>query len=260
MSHFRWTGDVLFNGLKIPADKLPWFYLPEWLCISIPVSWLAAGIVGGIWVMEALFKKPLACIRNTPERFYLTCAGLFVLPLLLIIGMHSVVYDDWRHVYFIYVPFVILALFAINKLLEGKGKWAVHFLCALQVFLVASFMITSHPFQSVYFNELVSRNKEYLRDHFEMEYWACSHKQGLEYILAHDTSSVIRVTMYPIDQNLMMLSGKDRNRIVSAGLGEHPDYFMTTFRTHPGEYEYTDVFYEIKALNSTILRVYKLHK
>ena len=259
MSHFRWVGDVLFNGTTYPSNNLPWYYIPMWFCISTPIVWLIAGFIGIVWSLVIFFKRPLNGILNTQTRFYLVCVALFSLPVIMILLLHSVVYDDWRHVYFIYTPFVILALFAINKLSEWKGRWIILSLCLVQVGILSVFMIKNHPFQSVYLNEFISRGKEHIRKSFEMDYWASSHKQGLEYIVAHDTATTIRVWIYPnLENNIAMLPINDRKRIIKVDKDEHPDYFITTFRTHPGDYEYPQVFYDIIVLNSTILRVYKM--
>jgi hypothetical protein len=261
MSHFaRWIGDLLFNGKQYKGYNLPWIYLPEWFCISTPIVWLAAGFTGTALVVLAFFKNPLAGIRNTTTRFYLVCVALYLLPVLMVIFLNSVVYDDWRHVYFIYCPFVVLAVYAFDRLLTNKMQWLVWAIWCVQVVAVGYFMIRYHPFQSVYLNEFVSREKDYIKDHLEMDYWGCSQKQGLAYIVAHDPRPMIRVAMHPaLDNSIMILREKDRKRIVRVKLDEHPDYFIATYRNaHPDDHEYHNSVFEINVLNSTIMRVYKL--
>jgi len=150
-------------------------------------------------------------------------------------------------------------LFTINKLAVGRKKIIIRSACLIQIVLIAFFMIRNHPFQQVYFNNLVAHKKEYLRKNYDLEYWGCAYKEGMDYILAHDTSSIIRVynSLDPVANAVRLLPETTKKRILLVGQTEHPDYFITNFRLHPADYDYPDIFYQIKVLNSTILRVYR---
>ena len=260
LSHIYWEGIVLLNGTVYHGDHLPWFYTPVWFSITTPILWLAAGLTGTIWVIVSFFRNPVGYLTNTPQRNYLLYVLLFALPVISVVALNSINYDDWRHLYFIYPPFVILALFVIQKFSAGKKKWIIAGLCTLQVASTSEFMIKYHPHQQVYFNNLVDHKDEFLRTHYDLDYWGCAYKQGYEYILAHDTSSVIRVwqSLDPVKTNRRILPKAGRDRIRMVAEDEQPTYFITNFRLHPGDYPYTHIVYEIKVLNSTILRVYKI--
>ncbi len=260
LSHFPWTGELLFNGHVYQSKALPWFYLPGWFSVTTPVLWLFCGFAGIVMVLVSFIRKPLTYLANTPERNYLLY-GLFIFtPVLSVIILHSVVYDDWRHIYFTYPSFVILALYCINKLISSRARIATYFFCTAQLLVTGIFIVESHPFQQVYFNELVSHKDQYLRKHYDLDYWGCAYRQGLEYILAHDTASSIKVlcSLLPVENNLKMLLPEQRKRIELVGKAGNPQYFITNFRTHPQDYDYPVIFYEIKVENSTIMRVYKL--
>jgi Dolichyl-phosphate-mannose-protein mannosyltransferase len=258
LSHFPWDGLVLFNGHLDHAKTLPWYYLPEWFFISTPLLWLTTGIAGITMVVLRFIKSPfnyVASLSGKSNLLYLLC---FFTPLLSIIVLHSVVYDDWRHVYFIYPPFVFLALSAIHKFNACKGNIIACAICMVQLVLTGFFMISNHPCQNVYFNSLVSHKDEHIRMNFEQDYWGSSFKQGIEYILAHDTSSTIRLDwrIRPVKTNVRILKEADRKRIQFTE--DSADYFITTFRGHPSDYKYPSITYEVKVQNSTMLRVYKL--
>jgi Dolichyl-phosphate-mannose-protein mannosyltransferase len=261
LSHILWHGYVLLDGVVYAGDKLPWFYVPLWFCVTIPVLWLIAGFAGTLLIAGSFIRKPATLLLNTPMRNYLLYGICFVVPAVAVIVLHSVNYDDWRHVYFIYPAFVMLVLFAINKFMTGKLKYIIGSACLLQVGLTSYFMVSAHPFQQVYFNELVSHKDEFLRYHYDLEYWGCADKQALEYIAAHDTANPIKVwlSLNPVVNNLMILPEATRNRFLLVDSAGGPTYFMTNFRNHGNDYNYPNVFYEIKVQNSTILRVYKLH-
>jgi hypothetical protein len=133
--------------------------------------------------------------------------------------------------------------------------------CALQLAFVASFMIMSHPVQQVYFNELTSKNTGYLRKQYEMEYWGCSYKQGLDYILEHDKSDSVRVfwSLPPIINNVMLLPPAQRKRIVLVDRGDVPYYFITNYRGHHPKDRYDRAFYyKLEMLNNLVLGVYRV--
>ncbi len=255
-----WSGEVLFNGKMYGGNALPWNYMPVWLSISIPELWVVSGYAGIVLLLIAFVKKPVAHITNTPDRhfvFYLAC---FLAPPVAMHIFHGANIDDWRHLYFIYPPFVMLGLYTINKAVEHGKQLSVILLSTAQLALLLIFMISSHPNQQVYFNYFVSHDKEYLRKHYDYDYWCCSFTQGVAEIAARDPSPVIKIAgiRATLINAMKMLSPEDAKRIQFVQKEENPDYFLTVFRMHPDDYEYKNVFYEIKSQNSTVMRIYKL--
>ena len=57
----------------------------------------------------------------------------------------------------------------------------------------AAWRITrDHPHQQVYFSILPP---SFSQTHFDLDYWGLSYRQGLEWVLAHDPATVIRVSV-----------------------------------------------------------------
>ena len=253
LSHYHWDWWVLFRGERVRSTALPWTYFPVWFSISTPMLWLFAGIVGIVWFAFSFVRGPLTFFRNTVERNFLLYIVCFFAPVLAVILLHSVIYDDWRHLYFVYPPFVLLALFALHQLSIRGWGWVVRALCLVQVTTIGFFMVKYHPHQQVYFNYLVSHQKEYLRKNYELDYWGAATKQGLDYILAHDTSSTIRVhDMYHIllDNNVAFLPAASRKRFVVTPTDD-ADYLITNFRDHTDDYK-APVFYKIMVEHSRL--------
>ncbi len=261
LAHFKFGGSVFFQGQFIPASQVPWTYFPTWFLITTPVLWLITGFAGMGWIIFNFIKSPKEYLKNGNERnfmFYVLC---FIVPILAVILMRSVIYDDWRHLYFVYPPFVLLGLYFINRLYVTKLKMVILGACGLQILLIANFMVLNHPHEQVYFNSLVKQDDEYLRNNYDMEYWGCSFKQALEEIAETDTSSVIKVSgnwAFPLNNNIMMLPKEVRKRFVLINEPEKSDYFLTNFRLHPGDYPSNNIQYEISLCHSTIMRVYKI--
>jgi len=261
LANIVWTGTVLFDGKIYKGDQLPWNYMPAWFSITMPELLLVAGIGGITWVVIRFLKRPVKYLTNTPERNYLLYLACFSGPIIAMTIFHGVNIDDWRHIYFIYPSFVMLALFVVNKLLQGRRKIIVQAAYILQLLVTGIFVVKNYPYQQVYFNNFVSHDNEYLRNHYDMDYWGVAYKQGIDYILTHDTSSSIAIytTYGPVMNNVMLLPAAAKKRIVFAGDNDRPDYFITNFRMHKNDYNYPRILYDIKVLNSTILRIYKLH-
>ncbi len=262
MSHFMWKGSVLMDGQFIPATKLPWTYFPTWFLISNPEIWLVTGFAGIVWIVIDFFRKPAVFFQNTTERNFLIYLINFFAPIMAVILMHSVIYDDWRHLYFVYPPFVLMAIYFLHKMVQTKYKLIVQGICIAEVALTSLFMLQNHPFEQVYFNYFVSHGKESLRKNFELEYWGCSFKQGLEYLVTANPTGPILVNcenQVLLANNLLILHPEDRDRIKFTD-PEHADYFITNFRSHPYDYTGNQVAYSVSVLNSTILCVFKQEK
>lgn len=255
LTHFRWECKVLLNGNQYIATHLPWFYLPEWFCITMPELWLLAGLAGAVAFVIRSGKHFRQLAANTRERNFLLYFLCFAGPVTSVLLLHPVIYDDWRHFYFIYPAFVLLAVYGISLIPRPRLRTATAALLGVQTVVVLVFMIAAHPFQQVYFNNFVSHKDESLRKNFELDYWGVSAKQALEDILERDTSTVIRLVncSTPIADNVSFLPPAQRKRFV---IGEQlPAYFITHFRYHPQDFDYPHIFLDRKVLGSTIVRI-----
>jgi hypothetical protein len=179
LAHINWGGEVLFRGKMIKGNNLPWTYIPVWFAISTPELWLLVGVAGIVWVSALVIKSPKHFLANLPDRQFLLYLFCLLVPVLVVIVLHSVNYDDWRHLYFIYPSFVMLALFAINKVISGRGKSFVFAAALIQLVFVSVFIVQAHPLEQVYFNHLVAHKDENIRNKYDMEYWGTSYRLGV---------------------------------------------------------------------------------
>jgi hypothetical protein len=262
MARFRWGGSVLFNGQYIKATELSWDYIPRWFSITTPIFYLIAGLLGSILLGFHFFKNPSVYLSNSKQRnnlFFLIC---FLSPVVSVIIFRSVLYDGWRHLYFIYPSFVLLCIYGLNILYEKNMKKIVVIVSFIPFIFIGFFMIKNHPFQHVYFNELVdTKSPEYLRKQFELDYWGTSYKQSLEYILKYDHSPSINVSVEnnPGFGNRQILTFKERKRIKFVKL-QKATYFITNYRWHPQDYTNLNQgeWHSIKVGNNTINTIFRL--
>ncbi len=269
-SNYAWDGLCLLNGEYYHGAAIPWFYFPTWFLITNPVLWLIIGLTGILVLLKDFLKKPLLFLKNTRERNFILYLLCFATPITAVIALHSVIYDDWRHLYFVYPSFVLIGLYFVNKIMLALPKYRVviQSVCLLQVLLVGYFMVAAHPFQQVYFNELVSHQPGSLRENYEMEYWGGSYKQGLDHLLKTVKSDTIKVCSYykndnnyavPLDNNILLLNKNDRKRIKISSYYD-ADYFITNYFNHRDDYPIKDVEYTAEVLNSNIMQVFKIVK
>jgi len=261
MSKFRWNREVLYFGDLIVANDLPWHYGPVWMAITTPLVYLLLGFTGLALIVWKLLKKPLQIFQNGIERHLFLYILCFIAPFIAVITFKSVLYDGWRHLYFVYPPFVMLAIYGLFKIGETKIQWSVT-VAVLATFAAAAwFMVQNHPHQQTYFNVLLNQGKpEQVRHQFELDYWGVSYLEGINAILDMDDSPVIEMQMWSPsgENNLLLLPDSARNRIKLTE--ENPKYFLTEYRWHPQDYPYSkeQEVYSIKVENNTILSVYKL--
>jgi len=252
---------VLFNGESIYSN-VP-YYAVTWFGISTPLVYLALGITGSIILAVQFFKKPLPFIVDRKERNILLFAIGFFQPLLSVILFHSVIFDGWRHLYFIYPSFILLGIYGLSKLFKTKGKWLYTAVVVVGIVSSVSFIVSYFPFENSYFNCLAGNHEpENLRKKWELDSWGNAYYQALEYIVKNDTASRINVQVVGLvgEENAWLLKPEERKRIQFTKGIPKPDYFVSWYKNFPLEYDFKDKeVYSIKVLNSKIISVFKFN-
>ena len=265
MRKFRWDGIVLLNGEMVEADALPWYYLPEWFTITTPILFLLLGIAGGTLVLFGFIRRPIDYIKNTTARNNLAYAACFLAPFIAVIYFESVLYDGWRQAFFVYAGFVLLMIFALHKLAAVKWIRGITYFTVVYLIGVSVYYF---PYQNVYFNSFLEfKESEYIRRHFEMDYWGIASIEALRYILENDTSAIINVgALNPMPEiNVALLKPEERARLNMTFYDNDKskdDYYITNYRWHPENplfYWGLDV-YKIRRGRNTICTVYKMEK
>ncbi|MCB2380209.1 glycosyltransferase family 39 protein [Hymenobacter sp. BT635] len=269
-SFSRYRSDMLVQywGQQISVRHLPWHYAPVWLLITTPVAYTLLFLVGLGTLGYTLVQQPGRWLRTRTGRQDLLFAVWFFAPLTAIILLHSVVYDGWRHLYFIYPAFVLLALRGVAagvawQARPGSKRWlgAALLLAVAGDLLHSGYRIArDHPYQNVYFSFLPGPVAERL---FERDYWGLSGRQGLEWILAHDSSAHVTVgtdarSALVLHNNHLLLPPAERRRLVLTSAAQ-ARYFLTTYRWHPGSYpaSYGPEVYSIRVGGVKILSVFR---
>ena len=264
MANYPWSGEMLYFGEYVSAANLPWHYIPVWISITTPILYLLGFIFGILTAIYLIIKSKLN-IYDEDIRNNIIVISWFFLPPIAVIVLHSVLYDAWRQMFFIYPAFLIMALQGVISFfyfIDSLGRFKKILkmalivgviICLLSTFI---FMIKSHPNENVYFNLLAGKS-ENIKNNFEMDYWGLSYRQGLEYILNNDNRTEIKIVVenLPGFFNSYLLKKQDRERLKYMTRLNDTDYFLTNYRWHSQDYNYPE-FYSLKINNFKIMSIY----
>lgn len=274
MSQFqRWGGEVLYFGEFVSGDSLPWHYVPVWISLTTPFLFVSLFIVGAVFIIRRAVLARFELWRNEEELQDLLMLGFFVGPILAVVVLGSVLYNGWRHLYFIYPAFLFVAVVGLSdiwRLLRPEKIARYAFACLIAAVIVyqVQWMVRAHPLQNVYFNFLAGSD---LKSRFELDYWGLSNRKALEYILANDASERIVVvpgSFNPLYYSLLVLDPRDRLRLDipvtrwpqnPEGFHYVVDNYLNWARHYdPSRYSYGyEVVHEIVVGGETISTIYR---
>ncbi|MGI4865027.1 MAG: ArnT family glycosyltransferase [Janthinobacterium lividum] len=252
MSKFRWDGLILYAGDLVWGHDLPWHYAEGWIGVTTPLLFLLGFFVGAFLILRQLVRRHWRLYATTEEWQDLLFLGLLLAPLLAVIVLHSVLYNAWRQLYFVYPPLLLVALrglVALGSWRPSLGQWQrvwprLCYTALIGTFLASAVQIvTLHPLQTTYFNALAGRHIE---GRFEIDYWVLSYQEGLQWIALHDNRPHIIVSAQrtpELESMIKMLPPYDRDRFQAVPDAANAEYFITTYYDH--YYEYTQFAYEL---------------
>lgn len=261
MSAYPWDEQILFRGEFLTPDKLPWHYLPWWMFISTPLPHLALILTGAVvWFIS----------ENRLQGTHRRAVTLWILvPVASVIWKGAVVYDGWRHLYFVWPALVIIGLAGAWWIFQRAGKLIPK--AALWLGLIVALMptaiwiIVNHPHQAVHFNT-IARKDAHLR--YEMDYWGSSYLQALEWLVATFPKGELKVihAHTPGYLNQDALPERERSRIVNVSHDEAD--FLLSIHRYPREFEpfilgeglYARPLHVIRVDGNPIVGVYDLRK
>ena len=180
----------LFQGERLLSTEMPPRYGLVWFSLTTPPPILLLGFIGMAVVIARSLARPGAALGNNRRRCQLLLLAAFALPLLAVALLGANIFNGWRHLFFVYVPFGLLAAVGLGWLAGSLsrrpgGRAGVYGLAAAGLGLTVLQMAQIHPYQQEYFNFLVNRAApNYLSAHYEMGYWRLGIKEGLEDLAA----------------------------------------------------------------------------
>ena len=177
-AHFPPKFQFLFNGGLTDAVSYPWYCLPLWMAVTTPL-FILAFFLGTIGYWRKWKTNPLMTL----------VAAALVLNLGLYFLLHPAIYDGIRHFLFLIPLISILAAIACIEFFKKEG-WSpagkvVGGLTLLGMLLTATDLVRLHPYEYVYFNELVGGVKG-AYGKYETDYWVASLKEAVEWLRTNE--------------------------------------------------------------------------
>lgn len=203
MSSYPLQIRMIFEGHRIDTSQLPWYYLPKWIMIGLPI-YLLIGFISGSALVVFISRK-----FNAGLLWMVVFAAIF--PIFYIIYNHSTVYDGMRHAMFTLPPMAVIAglfyIFVFDIIKNNGARYAFAAIVVVLVALPARFMLANHPNEYVYFNELAGGIKG-ANGLYETDYYMNSIKQGFNWLLENrlkqlpgkDTMVIATNCMEPMQQ------------------------------------------------------------
>lgn len=178
MSNISVALRVLFNGQIFWSNKLPWYYYSMYILYTVPIL-ILIGFFTNILVYR-IYRKYLKPVFI----FFLYFAVLF--PLAYVVYKESNVYGGWRHIMFIFPSLVVISgitLDSVARILKFRYlKYAYALIIVAGLVHPIRFMIVNHPFEYIYFNEIMGSVKN-AYGRFENDYYLNSLRQGSEWLI-----------------------------------------------------------------------------
>lgn len=162
---YPWSGEMLYLGDIIRAGNLPWHYPVIWSGIVTPLFVLCFGLFG---LLQYFSNKIIRVLSLA-----------LIINYVLYYLIKPNIYDGIRHLLFTLAILSLLAVLTWIKLWMANKKnraWLSIALFANVVLVIVQY-IQLHPYQYVYFNEIVG----YLPgayEKFETDYWGTSYREA----------------------------------------------------------------------------------
>ena len=113
---------VLYLGelYQIQKTPLPWHYVFTWIAVTTPLLYLIFWGISLTLTGWQLIKLKFIILKSENYLQDLLFLSSSLGPIIAIVILHSVIYDGWRHLYFIYPAFLLTSLKAIDWIINGQ--------------------------------------------------------------------------------------------------------------------------------------------
>jgi hypothetical protein len=268
MSNFvRAPGEILYWGQKVSDTNLPWHYTLVWIGITVPILYLLLWAGGTLSILWKVAQRRIRLYASESEWQDLLFLGLCLSPVVTVILLHSVLYNGWRQLYFLYP---MLLLVAIRGLLTAwhwqpahsiaRRYWQPTLLLVIagSLAIIMGRMVRLHPLENLYFNAFAPMP---VNHYYETDYWGLGLRNGLEWVAQHDSRAQIRV--YSTNNWALIVAHgilplKTRSRLTPVLNEAQADYLLDS-SLHGRLHRSTAPLHILWADNVHVLDIYKLN-
>ncbi len=177
MTHYPITVRQIFEGRFIWSDFHPWYYLPKYMAITIPLV-----VFSGLVAFFVNVRKNF----TSNQKIRVGLLGFTILfPVVFVILKHSNLYGSWRHFLFVYPGIILIAALGIQAFFD-RFKQRIVQVSAIALLILLSvhplkFMAANYPYFYLYYNQSVGGLKG-AYGHYETDYYYHTMREGAEWL------------------------------------------------------------------------------
>ena len=270
---------VYFNGDFYQSKYLPISYIPIWIVISTPVYILLFFIIGYLKIFRRIFNRFVNISDKTQDNFFdmwrskkenfdLFLFINFLLVTILYFALNPALLSGWRHFYFLHFFIIYFSCFCINNIFFNLRKTKFKKIFILIILILKCLTIYDiyklHPFQSIYFNTLIS---DEMKKKYEIDTQSLSRVHAIKELLKEDgVINISTASWTPLEDARSLISRKDWNRLNFVGTEfDQADFIYSNFyyevnTIYNKKYEIPKNFSLYKTLIIDGTRIYSIYK
>ena len=180
-SHQAFPWYTLFAGRFVPAEDLPWAYLPTYIALALPELILVLLLAAAVLAARGVARRDLLPQRDAVLGLFLL-GFTIVFPVAYAIAIKAVLFDGMRHFIFVLPPIAIAAALAADRGLSWLAAFPyrrpIYAGLGLYGFAHVAIMVMLHPDQYVYYNAFVG-GVDGAEGKFKLDYWANSYAEDV---------------------------------------------------------------------------------
>ncbi len=199
-SFTRWPGVVVFRAMTYQhaVNPLPFYYIPFMILSTTPPYVLVMIAVGQLFALHHLWVHKKRLLKDSLCLFLLGVTLCWFVPVAYAMIARPLVYNGWRHFYFVFAPLCILMGFGLMKTwqwVKTKNKRCQR-IALIALILCMTFtgvqMAINFPHEYSYYNLLGNQNAE---EDMELDYWDVSTLEAMQRLIAGERNETIPLTL-----------------------------------------------------------------
>ncbi|MDB9705621.1 hypothetical protein OAA54_01215 [Pelagibacteraceae bacterium] len=273
---------VYFNGEFFSSNHLPISYLPIWISITTPIYILILFFFGVSIYLKRFFTRFLNIKKvsffydlwrgeNEKKDFIIFILLLQVVVIYLSFNLN--LFSGWRHFLFLnffLTYFSTYGLYLIFTHLRNRKKIIYSSIIIFSVFTSELIykLIIYHPYQSVYFNNLINTESKML---FEIDTQSLSRRDAIKDIInlkKKDSKIILGTASWtPLEDARSMISEDNWSSLIFSGTANkfnadyiYSNHYYEVDTRYNNKYEIPKNFYLYKVHSVDNIIVYSIYK
>ena len=232
---FHWMDiKVLYSGEYYSIKYLPRSYLPTWILITTPLSICLFILIGALFSVKQIYLRIISIDskkenksgdlwQSIDEKKDLFIFTSFFSFLFYAIFLNVAMLSAWRHFYFLHFFLIYLSIIGLEnvyKLLIKKISIKIIYLISFIILINLIYTnIQFHPFQSLFFNNLMSSKKI---EKYQVDTSLLSRSHALKYILTLENNKKEKIILAnsswaPMYNGKDMLKSEFKDKFIFVG-------------------------------------------